>query len=400
MTFLAPRLDRIKPSPSGAAAQLARDLKRAGRDIINLAVGEPDFDTPAHICEAATAAMRRGETRYTAVDGTPELKAAIIAKFKRENGLSYTTDQITVANGAKQIIYNAMMATLGPGDEVIVPAPYWVSYTDIVLLEEGVPVVVAGPQNNGFKFRPDDIVAAITPGTKWLLLNSPSNPTGAVYTAGELRALGEVVLRHPHVHVMTDDIYEHLLFDGRKFSTIAEVEPRLFDRTLTINGASKAYSMTGWRIGYAGGPRSLITAMGTLMGQITANPASISQAAAVAALTGPQEFLAEQCAAFQHRRDVVVDLINAVPGLSCHAPEGAFYVFPSCAGLLGKITPDGKRIETDQDVVVYLLEAAGVALVHGEAYGMSPYFRLSTATSLDLLRDACGRIRAACSRLI
>ena len=400
MTFLAPRLDRIKPSPSGAAAQLARDLKRAGRDIINLAVGEPDFDTPAHICEAATAAMRRGETRYTAVDGTPELKAAIIAKFKRENGLSYTTDQITVANGAKQIIYNAMMATLGPGDEVIVPAPYWVSYTDIVLLAEGVPVVVAGPQNNGFKLRPEDLEAAITPRTKWLLLNSPSNPTGAVYTAGELRALGEVVLRHPHVHVMTDDIYEHLLFDGRKFSTIAEVEPRLFDRTLTINGASKAYSMTGWRIGYAGGPRSLITAMGTLMGQITANPASISQAAAVAALTGPQEFLAEQCAAFQHRRDVVVDLINAVPGLSCHAPEGAFYVFPSCAGLLGKITPDGKRIETDQDVVVYLLEAAGVALVHGEAYGMSPYFRLSTATSLDLLRDACGRIRAACSRLI
>ena len=400
MTFLAPRLDRIKPSPSGAAAQLARDLKRAGRDIINLAVGEPDFDTPAHICEAATAAMRRGETRYTAVDGTPELKAAIIAKFKRENGLSYTTDQITVANGAKQIIYNAMMATLGPGDEVIVPAPYWVSYTDIVLLAEGVPVVVAGPQNNGFKLRPEDLEAAITPRTKWLLLNSPSNPTGAVYTAGELRALGEVVLRHPHVHLMTDDIYEHLLFDGRKFSTIAEVEPRLFDRTLTINGASKAYSMTGWRIGYAGGPRSLITAMGTLMGQITANPASISQAAAVAALTGPQEFLAEQCAAFQHRRDVVVDLINAVPGLSCHAPEGAFYVFPSCAGLLGKITPDGKRIETDQDVVVYLLEAAGVALVHGEAYGMSPYFRLSTATSLDLLRDACGRIRAACSRLI
>ena len=400
MTFLAPRLDRIKPSPSGAAAQLARDLKRAGRDIINLAVGEPDFDTPAHICEAATAAMRRGETRYTAVDGTPELKAAIIAKFKRENGLSYTTDQITVANGAKQIIYNAMMATLGPGDEVIVPAPYWVSYTDIVLLAEGVPVVVAGPQNNGFKLRPEDLEAAITPRTKWLLLNSPSNPTGAVYTAGELRALGEVVLRHPHVHVMTDDIYEHLLFDGRKFSTIAEVEPRLFDRTLTINGASKAYSMTGWRIGYAGGPRSLITAMGTLMGQITANPASISQAAAVAALTGPQEFLADQCAAFQHRRDVVVDLINAVPGLSCHAPEGAFYVFPSCAGLLGKITPDGKRIETDQDVVVYLLEAAGVALVHGEAYGMSPYFRLSTATSLDLLRDACGRIHAACSKLI
>lgn len=400
MTFLAPRLDRIKPSPSGAAAQLARDLKRAGRDIINLAVGEPDFDTPAHICEAATAAMRRGETRYTAVDGTPELKAAIIAKFKRENGLSYTTDQITVANGAKQIIYNAMMATLGPGDEVIVPAPYWVSYTDIVLLAEGVPVVVAGPQNNGFKLRPEDLEAAITPRTKWLLLNSPSNPTGAVYTAGELRALGEVVLRHPHVHVMTDDIYEHLLFDGRKFSTIAEVEPRLFDRTLTINGASKAYSMTGWRIGYAGGPRSLITAMGTLMGQITANPASISQAAAVAALTGPQEFLAEHCAAFQHRRDVVVDLINAVPGLSCHAPEGAFYVFPSCAGLLGKITPDGKRIETDQDVVVYLLEAAGVALVHGEAYGMSPYFRLSTATSLDLLRDACGRIHAACSKLI
>lgn len=316
MTFLAPRLDRIKPSPSGAAAQLARDLKSAGRDIINLAVGEPDFETPAHICEAATAAMRRGETRYTTVDGTPELKAAIIAKFKRENGLSYTADQITVANGAKQIIYNAMMATLGPGDEVIVPSPYWVSYTDIVLLAEGVPVVVDGVQNNGFKLRPEDLEAAITPRTKWLLLNSPSNPTGAVYTADELRALGAVVLRHPHVHVMTDDIYEHLLFDGRKFSTIAEVEPRLFDRTLTINGASKAYSMTGWRIGYAGGPHSLIRAMATLMGQSTANPASISQAAAVAALTGPQDFLAEQCAAFQHRRDVVVDLINAVPGLS------------------------------------------------------------------------------------
>ena len=399
MTFLAPRLDRIKPSPSGAAAQLARDLKSAGRDIINLAVGEPDFETPAHICEAATAAMRRGETRYTTVDGTPELKAAIIAKFKRENGLSYTADQITVANGAKQIIYNAMMATLGPGDEVIVPSPYWVSYTDIVLLAEGVPVVVAGVQNNGFKLRPEDLEAAITPRTKWLLLNSPSNPTGAVYTADELRALGAVVLRHPHVHVMTDDIYEHLLFDGRKFSTIAEVEPRLFDRTLTINGASKAYSMTGWRIGYAGGPHSLIRAMATLMGQSTANPASISQAAAVAALTGPQDFLAEQCAAFQHRRDVVVDLINAVPGLSCHAPEGAFYVFPSCAGLIGMTTPGGKRIKTDQDVVVYLLEAAGVALVHGEAYGMSPYFRLSTATSLELLREACKRIHAACNAL-
>ena len=399
MTFLAPRLDRIKPSPSGAAAQLARDLKSAGRDIINLAIGEPDFETPVHICEAATAAMRRGETRYTSVDGTPELKAAIIAKFKRENGLNYTADQISVANGAKQIIYNAMMATLGPGDEVIIPSPYWVSYTDIVLLAEGVPVVVAGPQNNGFKLRPEDLEAAITPRTKWLLLNSPSNPTGAVYTADELRALGEVVLRHPHVHVMTDDIYEHLLFDGRKFSTMAEVEPRLFDRTLTINGASKAYSMTGWRIGYAGGPRPLINAMATLMGQSTANPASISQAAAVAALNGPQDFLAEQCAAFQHRRDVVVALINAVPGLSCHSPDGAFYVFPSCAGLLGKITPDGKHLKSDQDVVIYLLESAGVALVHGAAYGMSPYFRLSTATSLELLRDACERIHAACSRL-
>ncbi len=399
MSLLAPRLGRIKPSPSTAAVQLARELQAAGRDIISLGMGEPDFETPPHVCEAAYQAMRRGETRYTAVDGTPALKAAVIAKFERENGLHYRPDQITVGAGAKQIVFNAMLATLAPGDEVVIPAPYWVSYTDIVRLAEGVPVVVRAPQNNGFKLHPEDLEAAITPRTKWLVLNSPCNPTGATYTAEELATLAEIVVQHDGVHVMTDDIYEHVLFDDRRFRTIAEVESRLFDRTLTLNGLSKAYAMTGWRIGYAGGPRPLITAIATLLGQSTSNASSISQAAAIAALNGPQDVVAEHRAAFQVRRDVAVALINCVPGLTCHVPEGAFYLYPDCSGLFGKRTPGGKLIATDEDVAIYLLEEVGVSVVHGAAFGVSPYIRLSIAVSLDLLKEACGRIHAACDRL-
>ena len=399
MTFLANRLARVKPSPTMAITALATELKAAGRDIISLSVGEPDFDTPPNIREAGIAAIRRGETRYTVFDGRIELKRAIAAKFKRENGLDYDTSQITVSSGGKQVLYNAMVATLSPGDEVVIPAPYWVSYPEMVLLSDGEPVPVACPQNNGFKLRPEDLDAAITPKTKWLILNSPSNPTGAAYTEAELKALAEVLLKHEHVWVMTDDMYEHVIYDDFRYTTIAQVEPRLYDRTLTVNGVSKAYCMTGWRIGYGGGPAHLIKAMGAIQSNSTANPCSISQAAAIEALTGPQDFIPRHALLFKERRDLVVDWLNRVPGLHCPRPEGAFYVYPSCAGLLGKRTPDGKTIETDEDFVRYLLEAEGVAVVHGAAFGLAPHFRISYATSNEELRDACTRIERACRAL-
>jgi aspartate aminotransferase len=397
--LIAPRMDRIKPSPSSSVTQRARELRAAGRDVISLSVGEPDFPTPAHICEAAVEAMKRGQTRYTTVDGTPELKQAIIGKFKRENGLEYKPDQITVGTGAKQVIFNAMMTTLAPGDEVVIPAPHWVSYTDIALLAEGTPVVVPCSPSRGFKLSPEQLDAAITSRTKWVVLNSPSNPTGAVYSFAELKSLAEVLVRHPHVHVLTDDIYEHIRFDGHPFFTIAQVEPELYERTLTVNGISKAYAMPGWRIGYAGGPRLLIKTIAKLQGQSTTNPCSISQAAAVVALNGPQDFIPERSAAFQQRRDRVLELLNQVPGLKCHRPEGAFYLYPDCSGLIGKRRPDGGRIENDQDVALYLLDCADVAVVQGSAYNMSPYVRVSIATSMQLLEEGCARIHRACSAL-
>jgi aspartate aminotransferase len=399
MSFLADRLARVKPSPTMAITALATELKAAGRDIISLSVGEPDFDTPANIQEAGIAAIRRGETRYTVFDGRIELKRAICTKFKRENGLKYNTSQITVSSGGKQVLYNAMVATLSPGDEVVIPAPYWVSYPEMVLLCDGEPVPVACPQNNGFKLRPEDLDAAITPRTKWLILNSPSNPTGAAYSERELQELAEVLLKHEHVWVMTDDMYEHVVYDDFPYRTIAQVEPRLYDRTLTVNGVSKAYCMTGWRIGYGGGPTHLIKAMGAIQSNSTANPCSISQAAAIEALTGPQDFIPKHQALFRERRDLVVDWLNRIPGLHCHRPDGAFYVYPSCAGTLGKTTPDGKAIETDEDFVRYLLEVEGVAVVHGGAFGLAPHFRISYATSTDELRDACTRIERACKAL-
>jgi aspartate aminotransferase len=398
-SFLAQRLGRIKPSPTMAVTQKARELKAAGRDVIGLGAGEPDFDTPETIKAAAVEAIRRGDTKYTNVDGTPELKRAIAAKFSRENGLDYKPEEITVGSGGKQVIYNAMMATLNPGDEVIIPAPYWVSYPDIVLLAEGTPVIVPCPQNNGFRMRPEDLEAAITPKTKWLILNSPSNPTGAAYGRDDMKALTDVLLRHPHVWVLTDDMYEHLVYDGFRFVTPAQVEPRLKERTLTMNGVSKAYCMTGWRIGYAGGPKELIKAIAKVQSQSTSNPSSISQAAAVEALNGPQDFIAEHNKVFKERRDLVVDMLNQAPGLHCHRPEGAFYVYPSCAGVIGKRTPDGRVIETDDDFVTYLLDAEGVAAVQGSAFGLSPFFRISYATSTELLREACTRIQRACAAL-
>jgi len=400
MSFLAQRLSLIKPSPTIAVTQKARELQAAGRDVIGLGAGEPDFDTPENIKDAAIAAIRRGDTKYTTVDGTPALKAAISGKFKRENGLDYEPDQITVGSGGKQVIYNALLATVEQGDEVIVPAPYWVSYPDIALLCGGKPVVVPCSQNNLFRLRPEDLEAAITPKTKWLILNSPSNPTGAVYTAAELKALGEVLLKHPHVWVLTDDMYEHVLYDDREFATMAQVEPRLYERTLTVNGVSKAYCMTGWRIGYGGGPSPLIKAMAKLQSQSTTNPSSVSQAAAVEALNGPQHFIAEHNKAFRERRDLVVRMLNQAPGLACSTPEGAFYVYPSCAGAIGKKTPQGKAIASDGDFVTYLLEAEGVAAVQGAAFGQSPFFRISYATSTEALHEACTRIKRACAALV
>jgi len=399
MAQIAKRLSRIKPSPTIAVTQKARELKAAGRDVIGLGAGEPDFDTPDNIKQAAIAAIERGETKYTAVDGTPELKAAIVEKFKRDNGLDYKPEQITVGTGGKQVLYNALMATLDPGDEVVIPAPFWVSYPDMVLLAEGEPVAVPCSQNNGFKLRAEDLESAITAKTKWLILNSPSNPTGAAYDHDEMKAVTDVLKAHPQVWVMTDDMYEHLVYDGFEFVTPAQVEPELYDRTLTVNGVSKAYAMTGWRIGYAGGPAELIKAMSKMQSQSTSNPSSVSQAAAVEALSGPQDYIAERNAVFKERRDLVVELLNTCPGLQCHKPEGAFYVYPSCAGTIGKKTPAGTPIKSDSDFVTYLLEAEGVAAVQGEAFGLSPYFRISYATSTKALREACARIKRACEAL-
>ena len=399
MSVIAERLSRIKPSPTIAVSQKARELKAAGRDVISLGVGEPDFDTPDNVKAAGIAAIQRGDTKYTAVDGTTELKEAIAAKFKRENGLDYGTDQITVGTGGKQVIFNALMATLDPGDEVIIPAPYWVSYPDMAILAEGTPVIVPCGQNNLFKMQAEDLEAAITPKTKWLILNSPSNPTGAAYTRAEMKALTDVLKRHGHVWVLTDDIYEHLVYDGFEFVTPAQVEPALYGRTLTMNGVSKAYCMTGWRIGFAGGPKELIKAMAKVQSQSTTNPSSISQAAAVEALNGRQDFIAEHNKVFKERRDLVAERMDTCPGLQCHKPEGAFYVYPSCAGAIGKQTPDGKTIETDEDFVTYLLETEGVSAVHGEAFGLSPYFRISYATATEVLEEACDRIQRACEAL-
>jgi len=399
MAFLADRLARVKASPTMAITALATELKAAGRDIISLSVGEPDFDTPDNIKEAGIAAIRRGDTKYTVFDGRMELKEAIAAKFKRENGLDYEPTQVSVSSGGKQVLYNAMVATLSPGDEVVIPAPFWVSYPEMVLLADGTPVPVACPQNYGFKLRPEDLDAAITPKTKWLILNSPSNPTGAAYTEADLRAVADVLLAHPHVWVMTDDMYEHLVYDDFEYKTIAQIEPRLYERTLTVNGVSKAYCMTGWRIGYGAGPKHLIKAMGAIQSNSTANPCSISQAAAIEALNGPQDFIGPNCAVFKQRRDLVVAALNKIPGLYCPLPEGAFYVYPSCAGLLGKKTPRGEVIRTDEDFVKYLLAAEGVAVVHGDAFGLAPHFRISYATGTDTLKEACKRIERACLAL-
>ncbi len=397
--FFSARVGRIKVSPSNAGAQRVRELKAQGRDIIGLTIGEPDFETPGHVKEAATAAMAREETKYTNVDGTPGLKAAICAKFERENGLAYEADQVLVGNGGKQVIFDAIMATVAAGDEVIIPAPYWVSYLDIPLLADGAPVSVVCRPEDGFKLTPVALEAAITPRTKWLVLNSPCNPTGAVYSRAELKALAAVLLRHPHVWVLSDDIYEHLLFDGLEFATIAEVEPALYDRTLTVNGVSKTYAMTGWRIGYCGGPRELIRNMTKIQSQSTTNASSISQAAALQALNGPQEFVRQRAHAFQERRDRVLDLLREAPGIECFRPQGAFYIFANCGGMLGKRTPQGVTLETEQDAVDYLLEAGGVAVVVGVAYGLSPYFRMSIAASMEELTEACQRIRRAVAAL-
>jgi len=399
MPLLAARLGKIKPSPTIAVTMKAAELKAQGRDVIGLGAGEPDFDTPENIKQAAIRAIQKGETKYTAVDGTPALKQAICGKFKRENGLDYQPNQISVGAGGKQVIFNALFATVDDGDEVIVPAPYWVSYPDIVLMAGGRPVIVDCPEAHGFKLTPASLDKAITPKTKWLILNSPSNPTGAAYTAAELKGLTDVLMKHPHVWILTDDMYEHLLYDGLVFATPAQVEPRLVPRTLTVNGVSKSYAMTGWRIGYAGGPVELIKAMAVIQSQSTTNPSSISQAAAVEALNGPQDFIPERKAAFSARRDLVVAMLRQAHGLSCTRPEGAFYVFPSCAGVIGKRTPKGDVIRTDSDFVTYLLDSEGVAAVQGAAFGMEPYFRISYATSTEALTEACRRIQRACAQL-
>lgn len=399
MPFLSDTLARVKPSPTIAVTTKAAQLKAEGKDVIGLGAGEPDFDTPQNIKDAAVRAIASGKTKYTAVDGIPELKAAICSKFLRENGLTYTPNQITVGTGGKQILYNALMATCNPGDEVIIPAPYWVSYPDMVLLAGGTPVpVVAGIETN-FKLTPEQLEAAITPKTKWFIFNSPSNPTGAGYTWDELRGLCDVLLRHPHVWIMSDDMYEHLVFGDFRFCTPAQVEPALYDRTLTCNGVSKSYAMTGWRIGYAGGPVALIKAMGTIQSQSTSNPCSVSQYAALEALTGPQEFLAENRKVFERRRDLVVSMLNAAEGVTCPNPEGAFYVYPDISGCIGKATPGGTVITNDEVFATALLEETGVAVVFGAAFGLSPNFRVSYATSDDVLREACNRIQRFCASL-
>ena len=399
MDLLSSTLSRVKPSPTVAVTALAAELRAAGRDIISLGAGEPDFDTPRHIKDAGIAAIEAGKTRYTTVDGIAELKQAICAKFARENGLSYTPAQVSVGTGGKQILYNALMATLNPGDEVIIPAPYWVSYPDMVLLAGGTPVVIEAGVEAGFRITPEQLEAAITPRTKWFIFNSPSNPTGAGYDRAALKGLTDVLMRHPQTWVMTDDMYEHLVFDDFEFCTPAQVEPGLYDRTLTCNGVSKAYAMTGWRIGYAAGPERLIRAMGKVQSQSTSNPCTISQWAAVTALNGPQDFLADYRAIFQRRRDLVVAALNAIPGIACPVPEGAFYVYPSIAGLIGKRTASGRVIETDEDFATALLEETGVAVVFGAAFGLSPNFRISYATSDEALTEACRRIASFCATL-
>ena len=399
MSLTAERLDRVSPSQTIAISSKARALKAAGRDIISLSAGEPDFDTPSNIKAAAIRAIEAGDTKYTDVAGTMALRQAVCAKFKRDSNLDYSPSEVMVSTGGKQVIFNAMVATLNAGDEVIIPSPCWVSYPDIVALADGTPVIVPCSQNSGFKLRPEDLEAAITPKTKWLMLNSPSNPSGAAYTAAELKALAEVLLRHPHVWVITDDIYEKLVYDDFEFATIAQVEPALRDRTLTMNGCSKAYAMTGWRIGFCGGPASLIKAMDKLQSQSTSNTSSISQAAAVEALNGPQDFLAEMTAVYKERRDLVVSLLNTAPGLNCHKPEGAFYVFPALHGCIGKTSRSGVAITDDESFVTALLEEEGVAAVHGSAFMYPGHFRVSYATDTVSLRKACERIKHFCEGL-
>ena len=398
MTLQSASLSRVKPSATLAADAKAKELKAQGKDVIGLAAGEPDFDTPENIKEAAIKAIRDGKTKYTVADGIIELKEAICAKFQRENGLSYKPSQVNVSPGGKPVIYNAMVATLNPGDEVVIPAPYWVSYPDMVLLAGGEPKFVATSAPS-FKLDPAALEAAITPKTRWLILNSPSNPSGAAYTRAELKALAEVLLRHPHVWILTDDMYEHLVFDNFEFSTIAQVEPALYDRTLTMNGVSKAYAMTGWRIGYAAGPEPLINLMRKVMSQTTSNPCSISQWAAVEALNGTQEFIKPNQTLFQGRRDLVVSMLNQATGITCPTPEGAFYVYPSCEGLIGKKAPSGNVINNDSDFANELLEAEGVAVVFGGAFGLSPFFRISYATSNAVLEEACSRIQRFCANV-
>jgi aspartate aminotransferase len=400
MAFLADSLQRIKPSATIAVTDKARALKLAGRDVIGLGAGEPDFDTPDNIKEAAIRAIREGRaSKYTNVDGLAELKAAVVAKFKRENGLDYKPSQISVGTGGKQVLYNAFVATLNPGDEVIIPAPYWVSYPDMVLLAGGKPVPVVATAESGFKLKPEQLERAITPRTKWLLLNSPSNPTGAAYTRAELKALTDVLVRHPHVWVMTDDMYEHLVYDDFVFTTPAQIEPALYERTLTVNGVSKAYCMTGWRIGFAGGPEPLIKAMAAIQSQSTSNPAAVSQWAAVEALNGPKDFIPAHNLIFKERRDLCVAMLNQAKGIHCPKPEGAFYVYPSCAGTIGKTAPSGHKIGTDEDFVTELLDAEGVAVVQGTPFGLGPAFRISYATATPLLHEACERIQRFCAGL-
>ena len=399
MGLISHALERVKPSPTITITGKARELKAAGFDVIALGSGEPDFDTPDNVKQAAVAAIQRGETKYTAVDGIPELKRAIASKFERENGLSYKPSEITVGTGGKQVLYNALLATLNPGDEVIIPSPYWVSYPDIVLLSGATPVAVETKLEDGFKLSPQALAAAITPRTKWFIFNSPSNPTGTAYTRDDVKALTDVLLKHENVWVLSDDIYEHLVYDGFAFSTPAQVEPKLKGRTLTMNGVSKAYAMTGWRIGYAGGPEPLIKAIATLQSQSTSNPCSISQWASVEALEGPQDFIKRWVASFQDRRDLVVSMLNQAKGLSCPKPEGAFYVYPSCAGVIGKTSREGKLIGNDEDFATALLQEEGVAVVHGAAFGLSPFFRVSYATGIAALEEACRRIQRFCANV-
>ena len=397
--LIAERMSLIKPSPTMAVSKLAAEMKATGKDVIGLGAGEPDFDTPDHIKNAAITAIKNGETKYTAVDGTPALKKAIVNKFYKDNNIEYKIDEIIVSVGGKQVLFNALMSSINPGDEVIIPAPYWVSYPDMVALAGGIPIIVEGKESNNFKVIPDDIKNKISDKTKWIIINSPSNPTGSSYTKNELKDLGNLLLNYEHIFIMSDDIYEKIIYDDFKFYSLAEVVPALKDRILTVNGVSKAYAMTGWRIGYAGGPKELISSMAKLQSQSTSNPSSISQAAALAALEGPEEFLSERNDKFRIRRDMVVDMLNNCNGLSCLKPSGAFYVYPSCSGVIGKSSSNGKVIENSIDFSSYLLESEGVAVVPGSAFGADPFFRISYATSDSILEEACKRIKKACEQL-